>query len=115
MAASLAGSTARGDPCPASPAVAQLAELDEYGARVGRFADVGKRLAQSRDHRRVLQPQERVDAFLLPERGDHRCRRIVVARAAEQLLGVGIAWLAIERELEVARQVLVPGVDASAV
>src|SRR5579864_8813210 len=65
------------------PAVTQLAEPDEHRARIRCFADIGKRLAQPCDHRRVLQPQEGVDAFLLPECRYHRRRRIVMARLAE--------------------------------
>src|SRR5688500_11656455 len=52
----------------ALPAVAQLAQLHEHGARIGVLPDFGKLTAQRRDDLRVLQPQERVHTFLLAER-----------------------------------------------
>src|SRR5436309_1282004 len=95
-----------------SPAIAQLAQLHEHGARIGTLADVGKRFPQPRYDRGILQPEERVDALLLSERGHQRRGRVVMARLPEQLRRVLVGGLAIERELEVARQVLVAGEHA---
>jgi len=68
-----------------SPAIAQLAQLHEHGARIGTLADVGKRLPQPRYDRGILQPEERVDALLLSERGLQRRGRVMMARLPEQL------------------------------
>src|SRR5215469_3730578 len=77
---------------PALPAVAQLAQPDEHGARVRLLTELGKGLAQPRDDGRVLQPEEGVDALFLAERGHghllgalalhplEQCRRVAVAR-----------------------------------
>src|SRR5262249_14264072 len=99
----------------ASPAIAQLAQPHEYGLRIRALADVRKGFAQPRDHRWVLQPEEGVDALLLAERGHRRLRRVVMTRLTEQAPRVLVARLAIEREFEVACQVLVTRVDASGV
>src|ERR1700736_738004 len=65
-----------------SPAVAQLAQLHEHGARIGTLADVRKRFPQPRDDRGILQPQERVDALLLAGGGHRRSGRVVVCGLA---------------------------------
>src|SRR5580704_17609589 len=70
-----------------------------------------KLLTQAGDDLRVGEAQEGVDAFLLAERGDRGRRRVMAPGELEELAGCLIARLAIERELEVARQVLVPGID----
>ena len=46
------------------PAVAQFAQLEEHGPRVGLLPQVGERLAQLCDHSRVLQSEEGVDLLL---------------------------------------------------
>src|SRR2546430_10730868 len=51
----------------ASPAVTELPQLQEHGARVRTLADLRERLAQPRDDLWVLQPEEGVDALLLAE------------------------------------------------
>ena len=65
----------------------------------------GNRLAQPRDDFGILQPQERIHAFLFAERRDARCRRVVILRGLERLRGLRVAGLAIEREREIARHV----------
>ena len=72
----------------------------------------GNRLAQPRDDLRVLQPQERIHALLFAKRRDARGRRLLRARRRQRLRGIGIARLAIEREREIARHVLMPGIHA---
>src|SRR5256886_16957396 len=96
----------------ASPAVTELPQLQEHGARVRTLADLRERLAQPRDDLWVLQPEEGVDALLLAE-GRHPGRgRVVPARLLEPPCGVLVALLAVESDLEVARGVLLAGVDA---
>src|SRR5579863_702417 len=73
------------------------------------LANFRKRLAQARDHGRVLQAEESVDAFLLAQGRHGGRRRVVAAGLLEETRRVRVAGLAIERELQVARQVLVPG------
>ncbi len=110
--ANTSGSHAEAARRPRSPAVTQLAQLQEHGARVGALADVRERLPEPCDDLGILQAEEGVDALLLAESGHLRRGRVMPARLGEQPNGVLIAGLAVERELEVARQVLVARVYA---
>src|SRR5689334_197247 len=74
------------------------------------LGEIRKFLPQTCDHLRVLQPQEGVDAFFLTQGGHARGGGRSGACAREQLGGIRVARLAVERELEIARQVLMPGV-----
>src|SRR6267154_5281111 len=64
--ARLSASTETAPPL-ASPAVTELPQLQEHGARVRTLADLRERLAQPRDDLWALQPEEGVDALLLAE------------------------------------------------
>ena len=55
---------------------------------------------------------EGVHALLLAERGHARGGRVHGTRRGQRMRGLGIARLAVEREAEVARHVLVPRVHA---
>src|SRR5579864_5129897 len=91
-----------------SPPIAQLAQTHEHAASVGVLGEIGEFLTQARDHLRTLQPQEGVDSLFLPQGGDARRGGLRRACAGEELGGILVAWLAVERELEIARQVLMP-------
>ena len=92
-----------------SPPITQLAQLNKHSTGVRMLGEVGKSTAQTRDDSRALQAEEGVDFFLLAYSRDGGSRRLLVARCGEECLSLGVVRLAIEGELEIARQLFVAG------
>jgi len=96
---------------PAAPFVAQLAEPQENRLRIRILWEIRERLAQTPDHRRAGQPEERVDFPLQRQGGDQRFRGILFLHPRQYFPGLGVIRLAVESKAEIARDVVVPGID----
>jgi len=91
-----------------SPAVTQLAQLNKHRAGVGTLTEVRECFTQTPDDRRALESEERVDVLLLSEGRNGDGGRLFVARLRQERGRQAVVGLAIESELEIACQVLVP-------
>src|ERR1700733_4137071 len=98
-----------------SPLVTQLAQLNKHGARVRTLAEVRKCVTQACDDRGALESEERVDVLLLSEGRNSNGGRVCAARLRQQSRRPRVVGLAIEGELEIACQILVPGKHARTV
>ena len=93
------------------PAVAQLAQLQEHGARIGLVGQIGKCLAQLGDHARARQAKERVVLLFLLQRRHDRALRVVTRHLRQQRLRGLVVGLARQREPQVVLDVVVPRVQ----
>src|SRR5437867_3473503 len=94
-----------------SPRVAQFAELQEHRALVGLLGQIGKSLAQFRDHRGALQAKERVDLPLDFERRYVGAVGVLTREPVERLPGSLVVGLAIQRETQIVFDVIVPRIN----
>ena len=97
---------------PSHQLLRERTQREKHRARIGTSAHIRKTRAQTRDDFGFLQPEEDIDALLVGEARHEPARRVLLTRARQQLGRRRVAGLAIESEFEIAREVLVPGIDA---
>src|SRR5437762_3549036 len=93
------------------PPLARLAPLEEDRFRIRVLGQIRKGLAQSPDDARAGQPEKRVDLSFEAQRRHQRLCRVLLLHFWQHRLGARIVGLAVQGESEIARDVVVAGID----
>jgi hypothetical protein len=92
---------------PRLPTIAQFAQFQKDGFRVGLIRQIGKGLAQAGDDGWALQPEKAVDLALARQGADKGLIQILAADRVQQMLRILVAGFPVKGEAQIVLDVIV--------